>query len=80
MKITKEIKKFKIDVIKAINFMFSVDIPRSLFINIESTPSRGVKSKHDNNIYKKKGYKYFYIVWNGKWPDQVLNYTVYIVR
>ena len=54
MKITKEIKKFKIDVIKAINFMFSVDIPRSLFINIASTPSRGVKSRDDNNIYKKR--------------------------
>ena len=54
MKITKEIKKFKIDVIKAINFMFFVDIPRSLFINIESTPSRGVKSKYDNNINKKR--------------------------
>ena len=54
MKITKEIKKFKIDVIKAMNFMFSTDIPRSLLISIASTPSRGVKSKDDNNIYKKK--------------------------
>ena len=54
MKITKEIKKFKIDVVKAINFMLSVDIPRSLFINIASTPTRGVISRDDNNIYKKK--------------------------
>jgi len=54
MKITKEIKKFKLDVVKAISFMFFVDIPRSLFINIASTPSRGVISRDDNNIYKKK--------------------------
>jgi hypothetical protein len=54
MKITKEIKKFKIDVIKAINLMFPSDTPRSLLINIASTPSIGVKSKDDNNIYKKK--------------------------
>ena len=54
MKITKEIKKFNIDVIKAMDFMFTNDIPRSLLINIASTPSIGVKSKDDNNIYKKK--------------------------
>ena len=76
MKITKEIKKFKIDVIKAINLMFPTDIPRSLLINIASTPSRGVKSKDDNNIYKKTNYKYIYFVWNGNVPDQLLNYTV----
>ena len=50
MKITKEIIKFKIDVIKAMNFMFSNDTPRSLLINIASTPNIGVKSKDDNNI------------------------------
>jgi hypothetical protein len=76
MKITKEIKKFKIDVVKAINLMLSVDIPRSLFINIASTPTRGVISRDDNNIYKKKKYKYFYIVWNSNVPDHLLNYTI----
>jgi len=54
MKMTKEIKKFKIDVIKAIDFMFADDAPRSLLKNIASTPSIGVKSKDDNNMYKKK--------------------------
>jgi hypothetical protein len=54
MNTTKEINKFKIDVIKAINLMFPTDTPRSLLINIASTPSIGVKSKDDNNIKKKK--------------------------
>ena len=54
MKITNEIKKFKLDVIKAIDFMFPNDTPLSLLINIASTPSIGVKSKDDNNMYKKK--------------------------
>ena len=51
---TKEIKKFNIDVIKAMDLMFTNDIPRSLLINIASTPSIGVKSKDDNNTYEKK--------------------------
>ena len=80
MKITKEIKKFKIDVIKAMNFMFSNDTSLSLLMNIASTPSIGVKSKDNNNIYKKKKFKYLYIVWNDKIPDHLLNYTVFIVR
>ena len=50
MKITKEIKKFMIDVTKAMNFIFPKDTPRSLLINIASTPNIGVKSKDDNNI------------------------------
>jgi hypothetical protein len=54
MNTTKEINKFKIDVIKAINLMFPTDTPRSLLINIASTPSIGVKSKDDNNIKKKR--------------------------
>lgn len=54
MKITNEIKKFKIDVVKAINFMLANDTPLSLLMNIASTPSIGVKSKDDNNIYKTK--------------------------
>jgi hypothetical protein len=54
MKITKEIKKFKIDVIRAMNLMFSNDTSLSLLMNIASTPSIGVKSKDNNNIYKKK--------------------------
>ena len=53
MKITNEIKKFKIDVVKAMNFMLANDTPLSLLINIASTPSIGVKSKDDNNIDKK---------------------------
>ena len=54
MKITNEIKKFKIDVVRAMNFMLLNDSPLSLLINIASTPSIGVKSKDDNNIYKTK--------------------------
>jgi hypothetical protein len=54
MKITNEIKKFNIDVVKAINFMLANDSPLSLLINMASTPSIGVKSKDDNNMYKKK--------------------------
>jgi hypothetical protein len=54
MKITNEINKFNMDVVKAINFMLPNDIPLSLLINIASTPSMGVKSKDDNNMYKKK--------------------------
>jgi len=76
MKITNEIKKFKIDVVKAINFMLANDTPLSLLINIASTPSIGVKSKDDNNIDKNKKKKYLYFVWNGNVPDQLLNYTV----
>jgi hypothetical protein len=80
MKITNEIKKFKIDVVKAMNFMLANDTPLSLLINIASTPSIGVKSKDDNNMYKKKKNKYLYFVWNDNVPDQLLNYTVYIIR
>ena len=54
MKITNEIKKFKIDVVKAMNFMLANDTPLSLLINIASTPSIGVKSKDDNNMYNNK--------------------------
>ena len=54
MKITNEIKKFKIDVVKAINLMLLKDSSLSLLKNIASTPSIGVKSKDDNNMYKKK--------------------------
>jgi hypothetical protein len=54
MKITNEIKKFKIDVVKAMNFMLANDTPLSLLINIASTPSIGVKSKDDNNMDKNK--------------------------
>jgi hypothetical protein len=60
MKMTKDIKKFKIDVIKAMDFMFADDAPRSLLNNIASTPSIGVKSKKDNNMLKKKNYKDLY--------------------
>ena len=41
------------------------DSPLSLLINMASTPSIGVKSKDDNNMYKKKKNKYLYFVWNG---------------
>lgn len=75
MKIIKEINKFKLDAIKAMNFMFPSDTPRSLLENIASTPSIGVKSKDNNNICKKK-YKYLCFVWNGNVPDQLLNNTV----
>jgi hypothetical protein len=54
MKITNEIRKFKIDVIKAMDFMFPNDTPLSLLMNIASTPSIGVKSNDDNNMYKNK--------------------------
>ena len=64
MKITKEIAKFKTDVTKAMNFMFPTEIPRSLLMNIASTPSRGVKSKDDNIYIKRIFYKYLYFVWN----------------
>jgi len=57
-----EIKKFKIDVVNAMNFIFFNEIPLSLLINIASTPNIGVKSKDDNNMYKRKNYKYLYFV------------------
>ena len=69
MKITNEIKKFKIDVVKAMNFMLANDTPLSLLINIASTPSIGVNSKDDNNIDKNKKKKYLYFVWNGNVPN-----------
>ena len=50
---TKDITKFKTDVTKAMNFMFPTEIPRSLLMNIASTPRRGVKS-NDDNILKYK--------------------------
>ena len=31
----------------------------------QSRPNIGVKSKDDNNMYKKKKNKYLYFVWNG---------------
>ena len=52
--ITNDIKKFKIDVDRAIIFMFVKEIPFSLFTKMASTPSIGVKSKDVNNIYKTK--------------------------
>jgi hypothetical protein len=54
MNTTSEIKKFKIDVDKAINFMFVKELPFSLFTRMATTPNIGVKSKDDNNIYKRK--------------------------
>ena len=60
--------------------MFSIDTPLSLAINIASTPSIGIKSKDNNNIYKKKKYKYLYIVKNDNVPNLLLNYTICIVR
>lgn len=51
MNITNEIKKFKIDVDKAINFMFVNEIPLSLFTKMATTPNRGVISKDVNNIF-----------------------------
>jgi hypothetical protein len=62
MKITNAIKKFKIDAVKAIHFMFAADSSLSLLINKVITPSIGVKSKDNNNIYKIKKYKYLYFV------------------
>lgn len=78
MNTTKEINKFKIDVIKAINLMFPTDTPRSLLINIASTPSIGVKSKDDNNIKKNENDLYF--IRNSYIPDHLLNYTIFIIR
>ena len=54
MNIMNEIKKFKIDVVKAMNFMFVNETPLSLLTNIASTPNIGMKSNDDNNIYKIK--------------------------
>lgn len=58
MNITNEIKKFKIDVDRAITFMFVKEIPFSLFTKMATTPNIGVKSKDVNNIYKTKKNKY----------------------
>ena len=49
-----EIKKFKVDVVKAINFIFFSETPLSLLIKIASTPTKGVKSKDNNNIFFNK--------------------------
>jgi hypothetical protein len=54
MKITNEINKFIIDVVKAIHFILASDISLSLLINMASIPKRGTKSKEDNNICLKK--------------------------
>lgn len=54
MNITSDIKKVKIDVDKAIIFMFVKEIPYSLFTKMAATPNIGVKSKDVNNIYKTK--------------------------
>ena len=51
---TKDITKFKTDVTKAMNFMFPMEIPRSLLMNIASTPRRGVKSNDDNILNLKE--------------------------
>jgi hypothetical protein len=71
MKMTKDIKKFKIDVIKAMDLMFADDAPRSLLKNIANTPSIGVKSKNDNNMLKKNIYKDLYFVWNDNVSDRL---------
>jgi len=75
MKITNEIKKFKIDVVKAINFMLANDTPLSLLMNIASTPSIGVKSKDDNNIDKNKTKISTSLTVDGKVPNRC-NFTI----
>jgi len=62
MKITNEIRKFKLDVIKAMDFMFPNDSPLSLRLYIARTPSIGVNSNDNNNMYKNKKYKFLYSV------------------
>ena len=57
-----EIKKFKTDVVKAMNFMFVNETPLSLLTNMARTPNIGMISKDDNNIYKKKQNKSLYFV------------------
>lgn len=64
-----EIKKFIIDVVKAMNFTFLNESSLSLKKKIEITPNMGVKSKDNNNIfffiYK---YKDLYFVQNDNVP------------
>lgn len=45
-------KKFKIDVDRAIILMFVKELPFSLLTKMATTPNIGVKSKDVNNIYK----------------------------
>ena len=49
-----DINKFKIEQVKAINFIFFSERPLSLLTKIANTPIIGIKSKDDNNIYKSK--------------------------
>ena len=79
MKITNEIKKFKIDVVKAINFMLANDTPLSLLINIASTPSIGVKSKDDNNMDKNKIKISSSVTVDGNVPNRC-KFTIWIIR
>ena len=54
MKITKDINKLTIELVRAINLTLVNEIPLSLFTSITSTPKRGIKSNDDNNITKKQ--------------------------
>ena len=54
MKIIKEMNKLSIEVVRAINLTFVNETPFSLFTSIATTPKIGIKSKDNNNIYKKK--------------------------
>jgi hypothetical protein len=54
MKIIKDNSKFKIDEVKAINFIFFIESPLSLLTTIANIPIIGIKSKDDNNIKTKK--------------------------
>jgi hypothetical protein len=53
MKITKDKNKLAIDEVKAINFIFVTESPLSLLTKMANTPIIGIKSKDDNNIYRK---------------------------
>lgn len=45
-----EIKKFKVEVVRAMNFIFLSETPLSLLIKRAIIPNIGVKSKDNNNI------------------------------
>jgi hypothetical protein len=49
----KDTAKFRIEQVKAINFIFFAESPLSLFTRIANTPIIGINSKDDNNIKKK---------------------------
>ena len=46
--------KFNIDILKPITLIFFNVIIESFLATIPNTPIRGIKSKYDNTIYKKK--------------------------